>query len=149
VRRLRRGPDRLTGQRRPCSPTVGQRRDDAESSSAGVGLISGAQSYVVDAGVAVGDLDCYFTVLAVQRQFDRFGAMEDRVRDQLTRDQAQDSCRTVERPLCDELFDKATRKKRTSPVVRQRQDGAGHGGRFLDRASPERPVLTSAVRAEC
>ena len=69
----------------------------------------------------------------MQRQFDRLGAVEDRVRDQLARDQAQDSCRTVERPLRDELFDKATRKKRTLHVVRQRQNGARHGGRFLDR----------------
>ncbi len=121
---------------------VGQRRDDAESSSAGVGLIYGAQSYVVDPRVAVSDVDCYFTVLALQRQFDRLGAVEDGIRDQLTRDDALNSRRAVELAFRDELFDKATRERRTLHVVRQRQ-GAGHGGRFLIERHPGRAVLRS------
>jgi hypothetical protein len=149
VRCLRGGPDCFARLAPPCSPTVGQRRDDAKSSSAGVGLIYGPQSYVVDVGVAVGNLDCYFTTLAAQRQFDRLGAVEDRVGDQLAGYQAQDSCRTIERSLSGELFDKATSQRRTPHVVRQRQGGSGHGDAFLVEGHPGRAVVRSAIRAEC
>jgi hypothetical protein len=60
--------------------------------------------------------------------FDRLGAMENRVGDQLARDQGQDSYRTVERPLRDEPFDKATRKTRAPHIERQWEHGARHGG---------------------
>ena len=78
------GPDCLAGSRESCAPPIGQPRDDVESPSARSGVAWRADSDVVDVGVAVGDLDGYFALAAVQRQFGGRGAVKDRVRHQFT-----------------------------------------------------------------